>query len=56
MAKPKGIQERKTHSMRVNPDLIKRLKHIAIDEDKDIGDLVEEGIEFVIAKREKHKK
>lgn len=56
MVKSKDGSTRVTYSMRLNPDLLTRLKHIAVDEKKTIGELVEEGIEFVIAKREKRKK
>jgi len=56
MDKPKDATKRKTHSIRLNPDLIRKLKYIALDEERTVGDLVEEGIEMVIAKREKGKK
>jgi predicted DNA-binding protein len=51
MVKPKKETIRMAHSVRLNLDLLKRLKHIAIDENKTIGELVEEGIEAVIKKR-----
>lgn len=53
MVKPKNETTRITHSVRLNPDLLKRLKHIAVDENKTVGELIEEGLSAVIEKRKK---
>ncbi len=51
MAKRKDGTTRATYSVRLNPDLLRILKHIAVDEDKSVGELLEEGIKAVIKKR-----
>ena len=51
MAKRKDGTTRATYSVRLNPDLLRVLKHIAVDEDKSVGELLEEGIKAVIKKR-----
>ena len=51
MAKQKDGTTRATYSVRLNPDLLRVLKHIAVDEDKSVGELLEEGIKAVIKKR-----
>jgi hypothetical protein len=40
-----------TYSVRLNPDLFKLLKHIAVDENRSIGELLEEGISTILKKR-----
>jgi hypothetical protein len=42
---------RATYSVRLNPGLLKLLKHIAVDENRSVGELLEEGIRAVIKKR-----
>lgn len=42
--------KRKTFSTRLDEDKIKALKHIAVELDKNINDLLEEGIDHIIAK------
>lgn len=54
--KAKDGAERVTYSIRLKPDLLTQLKHMAIDEKKTVGELVEEGIKVLIANREKRKK
>ena len=44
---------KKTFSTRVDADRLKALKHLAVDEDKSIGTLLEEAIEDIIEKYEK---
>jgi len=44
---------KKTFSTRVDADRLKALKHLAVDEDKSIGALLEEAIEDIIEKYEK---
>ena len=51
MVKPKDGATRITYSVRLNPDLLKRLKHIAVDENKTVGELIEEGMGLVVEKR-----
>ncbi len=51
MAKRKSATIRATYSVRLNPDLLTMLKHIAVDERTSVGELLEEGIKAVIKKR-----
>ena len=44
---------KKTFSTRVDVDRLKALKHLAVDEDKSIGTLLEEAIEDIVEKYEK---
>ena len=47
---------KKTFSTRIDADRLKALKHLAVDEDKSIGALLEEAIEDLIKKYEKKKR
>ena len=47
---------KKTFSTRVDADRLKALKHLAVDEDKSIGTLLEEAIEDLVKKYEKEKR
>jgi predicted transcriptional regulator len=47
---------KKTFSTRIDADRLKALKHLAVDEDKSIGALLEEAIEDLIEKYEKRKR
>jgi hypothetical protein len=51
MTRQKDGTIRATYSVRLNPDLLRLLKHIAVDEKTSIGELLEEGIRAVIKKR-----
>ena len=53
MVKSKDDIQRVSYSVRVDPDLIKDLKHIAVDENKPVSTLIEEGIKLVIKKYKK---
>ena len=53
MVKSKDDIQRISYSVRVDPDLIKDLKHIAVDENKPVSTLIEEGIKLVIKKYKK---
>jgi predicted transcriptional regulator len=53
MVKSKDDVERISYSVRVDPDLIKDLKHIAVDENKPVSTLIEEGIRLIIKKHKK---
>ena len=46
---------KKTFSTRIDMDRLKALKHLAVDEDKSIGTILEEAIEDIIKKYEKGK-
>jgi predicted transcriptional regulator len=50
------MSQKKTFSTRINVDCLKALKHLAVDEDKSIGVLLEEAIEDLIQKYKKKKK
>ena len=47
---------KKTFSTRLNIDSLKALKHLAVDEDKSIGVLLEEAIDDLIRKYKKKNK
>ena len=49
------MSTKKTFSTRVEADRLKALKHLAVDEDKSIGTLLEEAIEDLIRKYEEKK-
>jgi len=42
------MSERKVFSTRLDEDKLKALKHIAVELDKGINDLLEEGIDYLI--------
>jgi hypothetical protein len=44
--------QKKTFSTRIDVDRLKALKHLAVDEDKSIGALLEEAIDDLIKKYE----
>ena len=44
--------QKKTFSTRIDFDRLKALKHLAVDEDKSIGTLLEEAIDDLIKKYE----
>ena len=48
--------KKKTFSTRIDAERLKALKHLAVDEDKSIGILLEEAIEEIIKKYEKPKR
>lgn len=50
------MSAKKTFSTRVDADRLKALKHLAVDEDKSIGTLLEEAIDDLIKKYQKEKK
>lgn len=47
---------KKTFSTRIDTERLKALKHLAVDEDKSIGILLEEAIDELIKKYEKYKR
>ena len=50
------MSTKKTFSTRIDADRLKALKHLAVDEDKSIGTLLEEAIEDLIQKYKKKRK
>ena len=52
----KHMGQKKTFSTRVDADRLKALKHLAVDEDKSIGVLLEEAIDDLIMKYKKTKR
>ena len=49
------MSKKKTFSTRVDADRLKALKHLAVDEDKSIGTLLEEAIEDIVRKYKKRR-
>jgi predicted transcriptional regulator len=50
------MAEKKIFSTRVDADRIKELKHLAVDTDKSLGNLLEEAIHDLVKKYEKKAK
>ena len=50
------MSSKKTFSTRIEEDRLKALKHLAVDEDKSIGTLLEEAIDDLIKKYEKNRR
>ena len=50
------MSKKKTFSTRVDAERLKALKHLAVDEVKSIGTLLEEAIEDIVKKYEKEKR
>lgn len=48
--------EKRTFSTRVDDDLLKALKHLAVDTDKSLGELLEEAISELIKKYARSKR
>ena len=48
--------QKKTCSTRIDDDLLKALKHLAVDTDKSIGELLEEAIAELLRKYSKPKR
>jgi len=53
MVKANDDIKRESYSVRLDPDLIRVLKHIAVDERKPISTIIEEGIRLIIKKYKK---
>jgi predicted transcriptional regulator len=47
------MEKKKVFSTRIDEDLVKKLKHLAVDEDKSLGNLLEEAIEDLLDKYKK---
>jgi len=52
-AKKRFMGKKKVFSTRVDEDRIKELKHLAVDTDKSLGNLLEEAIQDLVKKYEK---
>jgi predicted HicB family RNase H-like nuclease len=50
MTRPKAIVRRKPLGIRINPEMIKQIKHLAIDKGIPLNILVEEAIEDIFKK------
>jgi hypothetical protein len=50
------MSTKKTFSTRIEEERLKALKHLAVDEDKSIGALLEEAIDDLIKKYEKNRR
>jgi predicted transcriptional regulator len=48
--------QKRTFSTRIDDELLKALKHLAVDTDKSLGDLLEEAISELIRKYSKSRK
>ena len=56
MAKEKAPHRRKTYGLRLEQALMREVKHLAVDEDKPMNDLVEEALRDLLKKyREKRR-
>jgi hypothetical protein len=55
MVKTKDNIKRESYSVRLRPNLITELKHLAVDEKKAVSLLIEEGITMLLQKRRKGK-
>lgn len=55
MVKAKDDIKRETYSVRLDPDLINKVKHIAVDEKKTVSQVIEDGIVLLLRKHEKGK-
>ncbi len=52
----KNIKNRKTYSHTLDQDLMKEIKHLAVDEDRNVNDVLEEAIRDVVQKHKKKRK
>ena len=53
MAQTKKSITREVFSTRIEPDLIRQLKHLAVDEGKALNELLEEAIGLLLTSRRK---
>ena len=51
MGKQNERKSKVTYSVRIDPDLIRLLRHVAVEENRSVGGLLEEGINAVLKKR-----
>ena len=50
-----SMAKKKTFSTRIDEDILKELKHLAVDTDKSLGKLLEEAIQDLVKKYSKKK-
>lgn len=55
MKKKKETVEKKLTGVRLDPELLKRIKHLAIDREKSLNSIVEEAIEDLLKKYQSKK-
>jgi hypothetical protein len=53
MVKAKDGSDRQTYSVRLRPEVWKQLRHLAVDEEKTVGEVIEAGIGLLLQKKEK---
>jgi len=53
MVKSNDDVQRVSYSVRIDPELIKYLKHAAVDANKPVSTLIEEGIRLILKKYKK---
>jgi|GEM_PF-356659 len=51
-----NMGEKKIFSTRIDDDLVRKLKHLAVDENKSLGNLLEEAIQELLKKYDKKSK
>ena len=49
----KNIKNRKTYSHTLDQDLMKEIKHLAVDEDRNVNDMLEEAMRDLVKKYKK---
>jgi len=49
----KNIKNRKTYSHSLDQDLMKEIKHLAVDEDRNVNDMLEEAMRDLVKKYKK---
>lgn len=50
------VREKKLFASRINPELLRRLKHLSVDTDKTVGQLLEEAVADLLAKYQEQAK
>ena len=56
MARPRSTKQRKQFGLRLDPQLMRELKHLSVDEQKQLNELAEEAFRDLLKKyREKAK-
>lgn len=53
MSVKKIVPPREVFSTRIDPDLVRQLKHLAVDENKALNELLEEAIRLLLRVRKK---
>ncbi len=49
----KESNKRKTYGLSLDPDLMKEVKHLAVDEDRNVNEMLEEGMRLLLQKYKK---